>query len=102
MSLQLSRELADELLSWVLKYNEMYRLFDLVQKPREAPEEADEDYKYQLKKQYKEAKQNNLDLLRIVYHKCSAEIIPEFIKQLYSLCNSDDQYFRLTKIFMKI
>jgi hypothetical protein len=46
----LSRELADELLSWVLKYNEMYRIFDLVQKPREAPEEADEDYKYQLKK----------------------------------------------------
>jgi hypothetical protein len=86
----LSRELADELLSWALKYNEMHRLFDIVQKPNDAPEGADEDYKYELKKKYNDAKKENHDLLQVVYHKCSADIIPEFIKQIYSLAKSDD------------
>lgn len=34
-------------------------------------------------KEYKDAKLDDYNLLKIVYHKCSAEIIPEFIRQLY-------------------
>lgn len=54
-------------------------------------------------KKYSDEKQNQLDILNEIYHRCSPRLIPALVTQVFEICSGNSELiYRATKSLLKL